>query len=282
MGLPSESPRTVLGRELRKSEEEIDLAKVALLIAQEEYPQLPLERYMARLDLLAEEVKDRLDGETAGPVMLQEVIHTLYERHGFMGNEESYHDPRNSFLNDVLDRSLGIPLTLSIIMLEVGWRLGLPLEGVNFPGRFLVRYRGEGQHLLIDTFDKGRLRFEDEAQEVLDKVYGGLVRTQDDFLEAASKRDIVLRMLINLKNLYVNVKDDLRTLAVVERVLLIDPNMGGELRDRGMILARLGRKGEAVEQFEAYLEFSPGAEDVVSVRCLIEDLEREPPPGAGR
>lgn len=135
---------------------------------------------------------------------------------------------------------------------------------------------------MIDTFDKGRLRFEDEAQEVLDKVYGGLVRTQDDFLEAASKRDIVLRMLINLKNLYVNVKDDLRTLAVVERVLLIDPTMGGELRDRGMILARLGRKGEAVEQFEAYLEFSPGAEDVVSVRFLIEDLEQEPPPGAGR
>jgi len=282
MGLPSESSRTLLRRELRKPEEEIDLAKAALLIAQEEYPQLPLERYMARLDLLAEEVKDRLDGETAGPVVLQEVIHTLYERHGFLGNEKSYHDPRNSFLNDVLDRSLGIPLTLSIIMLEVGWRLGLPLEGVNFPGRFLVRYRGEAQHLLIDTFDKGRLRFEDEAQEVLDKVYGGLVRTQAGFLEAATKRDMILRMLINLKSLYVNVKDDLRTLAVVERVLIIDPNMGGELRDRGMILARLGRKGEAVEQFKAYLDFSPGAEDVASVRGMIEDLEREFPPGSER
>ncbi len=282
MGLSSESPRTLLGRELRKSEEEIDLAKAALLIAQEEYSQLPLERYMARLDLLAEEVKDRLDGETAGPVVLQEVIHTLYERYGFLGNEDSYHDPRNSFLNDVLDRSLGIPLTLSIVMLEVGWRLGLPLEGVNFPGRFLVRYRGEEQHLLIDTFDKGRLRFEDEAQAVLDKVYGGLVRTQSDFLEAATKRDMILRLLLNLKNLYINVKDDLRMLGVVERVLLIDPTMGGELRDRGMILARLGRKGEAVEQLKAYLDFSPGAEDVASVRGMMQDLERKLPPGADR
>jgi regulator of sirC expression with transglutaminase-like and TPR domain len=280
MGLTSESPRDLLGRELRKSEDEINLAKAALMIAQEEYPQLPVERYMARLDVLAEEVNDRLGGETAGPVVLQEVIHTLHERHGFLGNEESYHDPRNSFLNDVLDRSVGIPLTLSIVMLEVGWRLGLPLEGVNFPGRFLVRYRGEGQHLLIDTFDKGRLRFEDEAQEVLDKVYGGLVRTQPDFLKGATKRDMILRMLLNLKNLYINVKDDLRMLAVVERVLLIDPKMGGELRDRGMILARLGRKGEAVEQFKAYLDFSPGAEDVASVRGMIADLEREIPPGA--
>ncbi|MEE8148156.1 MAG: transglutaminase-like domain-containing protein, partial [Longimicrobiales bacterium] len=148
MGVPSESSRSLLERELRKPEEEIDLARAALLIAQEEYAQLPLERYMARLDLLAEEVKDRLDGDTAGPVVLQEVIRTLYERNGLRGNEDSYHDPRNSFLNDVLDRNLGIPLTLAIVLLEVGWRLSLPLEGVNFPGRFLVRYRGEEERFL--------------------------------------------------------------------------------------------------------------------------------------
>lgn len=278
MGVPSESSRSLLERELRKPEEEIDLARAALLIAQEEYAQLPLERYMARLDVLAEEVKDRLDGETAGPVVLQEVIRTLYERNGLSGNEDSYHDPRNSFLNDVLDRNLGIPLTLAIVLLEVGWRLGLPLEGVNFPGRFLVRYRGEEERLLIDPFDGGRVRFEDEAQELLDQVYGGLVRMQPDFLEPASRRDMVLRLLFNLKDLYVNVRDDLRTLAVVERVLLVDPSMEGELRDRGMILARLGRSGEAVEQFKAYLDFSPGAADAVSVQGMIEKLERGLPP----
>jgi len=282
MGLPSESSRNLLEREFRKSEEEIDLAWAALLIAQEEYPQLPLERYVARLELMAEEVKDRLNGETAGPIVLQEMIRTLYERHGFRGNQESYHDPRNSFLNDVMDRGLGIPLTLAIIVLDVGWRLGLPLEGVNFPGRFLVRYRGEEKQLLIDAFDNGRLRFEDQAQELLDKAYGGLVRTQDDFLEAATKRDMILRMLINLKNLYANVKDELRMLAVVERLLIIDPSMEGELRDRGMILARLGRRGEAVEQFRAYLQFSPGAIDAASVLGMIEELERGLPPGTER
>lgn len=280
MGVPTESPRGLLERELRKPEEEIDLARAALLIAREEYAQLPLERYVARLDLLAEEAKDRLGGETAGPVVLQEVIRTLYERHGLRGNEDSYHDPRNSFLNDVLDRKLGIPLTLAIVLLEVGWRLGLPMEGVNFPGRFLVRYRGEEERLLIDPFDGGRVRFEDEAQQLLDQVYGGLVRMQPDFLEPATRRDMVLRLLLNLKNLYVNVRDDLRTLAVVERVLLIDPSMSGELRDRGMILARLGRSGEAVEQFKAYLEFLPGAADAASVRGMIEKLERDLTPGS--
>lgn len=278
MGVPSQSPRHRLAHELTKSEHEIDLARVALLIAQEEYPQLPLERYSARLDLLAEEARDRLSGETAGPVVLQEVIRTLYERNGLRGNEEAYHDPRNSFLNDVLDRNLGIPITLAIVLLEVGWRLDLPLEGVNFPGRFLVRYRGEEQRLLIDPFDNGRMRFEDEAQELLDQVYGGLVKVQPDFLEAATRRDIVLRLLLHLKTLYANVKDDVRMLAAIERVLLVDPSLTGEQRDRGMILARLGRRGEAVEQFRAYLDFSPGAADASSVRGMIERLERDLPP----
>ena len=102
-------------------------------------------------------------------------------------------------LNDVLDRHLGAPITLSIILLEVGWRLGLPLEGVSFPGHFLVRCRGATEHLLIDPFDGGRIRFESEAQEILDQEYGGMVRMQPAFLRAASKLDTIRRLLLNLK-----------------------------------------------------------------------------------
>ena len=281
MRAPARTARGLLSEAVQKSERDLELGRAVLLIAQEEYPQLPVERYMMRFDALAEATKDRLDDETASPVVLRELIRTLYEREGFRGNKEAYHDPRNSFLNDVLDRRLGIPLTLGIILLEVGWRLELPLEGVNFPGHFLIRYRGASQNLLIDPFDNGRIRFEDEAQELLDQVYGGMVRMQDAFLRSASKRDMIHRLLVNLKGLYVNVRDDERALAVVERLLLLRPDSPGERRDRGMLLVKLGRSSEAREQLERYLEFAPRAADATSIRSLVRRLEREgdaPPP----
>ena len=261
MRAPARSARGLLSEAVQKSERDLELGRAVLLIAQEEYPQLPVERYMMRLDALAEAAKDRLDDETAGPVVRWELIRTLYEREGFRGNKEAYHDPRNSFLNDVLDRRLGIPLTLGIILMEVGWRLELPLEGVNFPGHFLIRYRGASQNLLIDPFDNGRIRFEDEAQELLDQVYGGMVRMQDPFLRSATKRDMIHRLLVNLKGLYVNVRDDERALAVVERLLLLRPDSPGERRDRGMLLVKLGRSSEAKEQLLRYLDFAPQAAD---------------------
>ncbi len=260
---------------VQKSERDLELGRAVLFIAQEEYPQLPVERYMMRFDALAEAAKDRLDNETAAPVVLRELIHTLYEREGFRGNTESYHDPRNSLLNDVLDRRLGIPMTLGIVMLEVGWRLDLPLEGVNFPGRFLVRYKGATDHLLVDPFDGGRIRFEDEAQELLDKVYGGMVRMQDQFLLLATKRDMIHRLLVDLKGLYVNVHDDERALRTIERLLLLRPDSPGERRDRGMLLVKLGRASEAMEQLQEYLDYAPQAADAPRVRSLLERLERD-------
>jgi regulator of sirC expression with transglutaminase-like and TPR domain len=267
------STRARLGEALRRSDRDFELGRAALYIAQEEYPQLPVERYTLRLDSLAEAVKDRLDDETAPPVVLGELIHTLFEREGLRGNKESYHDPRNSFINDVLDRRLGIPLTLGIILLEVGWRLGLPLEGVNFPGHFLVRYRGVAEHLLIDPFGAGRIRFESQAQEVLDQQYGGVVRMQPAFLRVASKLDMIRRLLVNLKGLYVNVKDDERALSVVEQLMLVHPASPGERRDRGMLLLRLGREEEAKEQLRRYLDGAPGAVDAKRIGRLVRRLK---------
>ena len=268
------STRARLGEAIRRSERDFELGRVALYIAQEEYPQLPVERYMLRLDALAEAVKDRLDDETAPPVVLGEVIRTLFEQEQLRGNKESYHDPRNSFINDVLDRQLGIPLTLGIILLEVGWRLDLPLEGVNFPGHFLVRYRGVTEHLLIDPFDGGRIRCESQAQEVLDQEYGGMVRMQPAFLRAASKLDMIRRLLVNLKGLYVKVKDDERALSVVERLMLVQPASPGEGRDRGMLLLRLGREEEGKEQLRRYLAFAPGAVDAQRIGSLVRRLDK--------
>jgi regulator of sirC expression with transglutaminase-like and TPR domain len=250
----------------------MSMARSALLVAQEEYPQIPVELYLARLDQMAEEVKDRLADETAPTVVLEEMVDMLFVRRHFTGNRTAYYDPRNSFLNDVLDRGTGIPLTLGMVMLEVGWRLGLPLEGVNFPSHFLVRYRGDAINLLLDPYDGGKVRFQDQAQELLDQVYGGMVRVQDAFLRTATKRDMLIRLLANLKGVYVNVSDHARALAVVERLLILHPESRGDLRARGLLLARLGRRQEAAEQLRAYLEVAPGAGDAARIRALVEDL----------
>lgn len=272
MARPPCDPRRLFAAEVVRPEPEMSMARAALLVAQEEYPQIPVELYLARLDQMAEEVKDRLADETAPTVVLEEMVDMLFVRRHFKGNRTAYYDPRNSFLNDVLDRGTGIPLTLGMVMLEVGWRLGLPLEGVNFPSHFLVRYRGEAVDLLLDPYDGGKVRFQDQAQELLDQVYGGMVRVQDSFLRTATKRDMLIRLLANLKGVYVNVSDHARALAVVERLLILHPESRGDLRARGLILARMGRREEAAEQLRAYLEVAPGAGDAARIRALVEDL----------
>lgn len=269
----TQSPRQAFAALVSRPEIELELARASLLVAQEEYPQLCVDLYLARLDQMAEEVKDRLADETAPVVVLGELLGMIYERRGFQGNRKAYYDPRNSFLNDVLDRGLGIPLTLGIVLLEVGWRLGLPLEGVNFPGHFLVRFRGDAIDLLIDPFDGGKVRFADQAQELLDQVYGGMVRVQDAFLTVATPRHMLARLLTNLKSVYMNVGDDPRALAAVERLLLLKPTSRGENRARGLLLARLGRTGEAAAQLSAYLELDPDAGDASRIRAMVDDLK---------
>lgn len=280
MTAPAQSPRQRFSQEIRRSDGDLDLARAALLVAQEEYPQLPLEIYLGRLDQLAEEVRGRMGEETAPLLVLQELLKTLYERHGFSGNREAYYDPRNSFLNDVLDRRTGIPLTLGILLLEVGWRLDLPLEGVAFPHHFMVRFRGEGMNLLVDPFDGGQVRFQDQAQEVLDRVYGGMIRVQPSFLKTASRRDMLVRLLTNLKGIYLNAREEVRALGVLERILMLRPDASRERRTLGLVLARLGRYEDALEQLESYLAAEPGARDASRIEAFVERLRRgDPDPG---
>jgi len=270
---PARSPRQQFVNELRQTEGDIDLARAALFIACEQYPQLPVDLYLGRLDQLAERVLERLEGETAPMLVLQELVETLFEREKFRGNRDAYYDPRNSFLNDVLDRRMGIPLTLGIVMLEVGWRLGLDLEGVNFPHHFLVRFRGESMSLLIDAWDEGEVRFEDQAQELLDRVYGGMVRLRPAFLAAATRRDMLARLLTNLKGVYLNAHDDDRAISAVERLLLIRPEAISERKTLGLLLARRGRGEEALHHLSEYLQSLPeSSSDARRIASLIERI----------
>jgi regulator of sirC expression with transglutaminase-like and TPR domain len=273
--VPARSARARFADAVQKPEPEIDLAGAALLIAAEEYPQLAPEPYLQRLDELAERARDRLWDETAPIVMVQEVSRVLFEEEEFRGNRMEYYDPRNSFLNDVMDRRMGIPITLSIIYLEVGWRLGIPLHGVNFPGHFLVRYAGEAVQLLVDSFQSGMVRFDDELQDLLDHVYGGSERMQPDFLRVADRRDMLVRLLGNLKGNYLNRRDDVRALSAIERILLVRPESADDERDRGIVLTRLGRHGEAAAALQRYLELVPDAPDTARVQLLLDQLEAE-------
>jgi regulator of sirC expression with transglutaminase-like and TPR domain len=275
VNLPARSARSRFAELVARPEPEIDLAAAALLIAAEEYPQLGPEPYLTRLDELAERVRDRQWDATAPIVMLQDLSRVLFEEEGFRGNTEHYYDPRNSFLNDVLDRRLGIPLTLSIIYLEVGWRLGLPLRGMNFPAHFMVRYQGEALTLIVDPFHGGSVRFEDEMQDVLDQAFGGTVRLQPQHLRDADRRDILIRMLENLKGMYLNTRDDVRALAAIERILIMLPDSADHVRDNGMILTRLGRNREAADALQQYLHLVPDAPDRVRVELLLEQLDAD-------
>jgi regulator of sirC expression with transglutaminase-like and TPR domain len=275
VSVPAPSARLRFAAMVQGAERELDLATGALLIAAEEYPQLPTEPYLRRLDVLAERVRDRLSDETAPLVLLQELSRVLFEEEGFRGNSENYYDPRNSFLNDVLDRRLGIPITLSVVYLEVGWRLGLPLEGVNFPGHFLVRYEGEALRILVDPFQGGDLRFEGDAQALLDRLSGGSVPMQPHYLRPAGKRDILARILSNIKEIYLKGRDEVRALAAVERLQILRPEDAEERRDRGFILARLGREAEARSELLSYLDRTPDAADAPRVRLLLDQLKRE-------
>lgn len=256
-----------------RPETERSLAEGALLIAAEEYPQLCAAHYVHRLDQMAERVRDRLGDETAPLVALHELNRVLFGEVGLRGNVESYYDPRNSLLNDVLDRRLGIPITLSIVYLEVGWRLGLPLNGVNFPGRFLVAYEGEVTRLLVDPFDLGRISFEADAQALLDRWHGGAVQLRDAYLRTADKCRMLARLLTNLKAIYMSTGDHARALAAVERILVLRPDAVTEIRDRGILLGRMGRVEDAIANLELYLDVLPRAPDGRRVRRVIRELE---------
>lgn len=272
MATPAISARQLFAAQARRPERELDLARAALLIAKEQYPGLSVEPYLARIEQLAEEVKDRLADETAPLVVLDELTRTLYVRHGFRGNSDAYYDPRNSFLNDVLDRRVGIPITLGVVLLEVGWRLGLPLNGVNFPHHFLVRFQGESLDLLIDPFEEGRARSEQQTQELLDRAYGGKVRLREAFLRRATKREILARMLGNLKAIYLSTHDDERALGVVERLMLLRPDAAEEQRTQAVLLARLGRRDEAVERLRLWLAAAPPGDGADRALRLLEQL----------
>ncbi len=266
-------PRTRFARAVAPPDEEIELDRALLLIALEEYPELDLERYLAMLASLADRVRGRLHMD-AGPFEQVAILRQiLAEEEGFSGNEDEYYDPRNSFLNDVLDRRTGIPITLSVVYMEVARRVGFLLEGVSYPGHFLVKHPTPGRPIILDPFHGGHILEETDLKARLDAGGGG-ENHEERFLESTTARALLYRALSNLKAIYLRGGDRERALAAVERMLLLTPAESAEMRDRGLLLAQLDRPLEALHQLSAWRLTSGRSEATEEIEALIERLKR--------
>jgi len=252
------------------AEAEIPLAQGALLIACEEYPALDVPAYVTRIETMASELRAGWPESATLEARLAALNDYLFGRLRFRGNDGDYFDPRNSFLNDVLDRRTGIPITLSTVYLEVGRRVGLNVEGVGLPGHFIVRVDDR----LVDPYAGGTLLSHADCQRRLDRIYEGRKQLDASMLEPCPARAMLERMLRNLKAIYVKNGDALRALGVVELLLRLEPGSAGELRDRALLHAELGCYGFAARDLEELLLRVPAAPDAGSLPSRIADLRQ--------
>ena len=250
----------------------IDLAEAALLCAQDTYPELDIRSELDALEALAAKLRNRLPADFSVTHRLVALNNYLFRELGFSGNMDEYYDPRNSFLNDVLARKTGIPITLSILYLEIGQRLGLKLKGVSFPGHFLVKVRVTGGELVLDPYAGGRSLSEEDLRERLAQFTDKDTAKElplEDFLEPASPRQILARLLRNLKAIYLEAKEFDKALGVMNRLVILLPDVPEERRDRGLVFARLECPRAAQDDLSHYAKARPQAEDAEHVAAQL-------------
>jgi len=252
-------------------EDDIDLAWAALLIAASEYPELDVIAQMEVLDSLAAGAAKGM-GDDGDPLSsVNNLSAYLFDEVGFHGNDSEYYDPRNSYLNEVLARRMGIPITLSLVCIEVGKRLGVPLEGVGMPGHFLLRHRDE-PGIYIDPFHRGILLSEEECAQLLRDATRTAVPWDQSYLTTVSNRELIARILRNLKGIYLNQHDHQRALGIAGLAVSLQPNIIGERRDRGLIHYQLGNHQAALEDLRIYLAASPPGADTSDVQRLVDRI----------
>jgi len=266
-----------LQKVLSGPEEAIDLAEAALLIATHAYPDLDVAHHMTRIEVLAKTLESRIQPDSGPSQRILALNQYMFAELGFTANEKDYYDPRNSCLNDVLDRRVGIPITLSLLYMEIGARIGLPLEGVSFPGHFLVKCALPEGTVVLDPYAGGVSLGAADLQKRLRDVRGDEVSNAivASMLSAAGKKEIVLRLLRNLKAIYLRSQQFDRALPIIHWIIATAPDHPPELRDRGMIYQELECSRAALADFERYLELSPGCDDRDEIRGRIVELQRQ-------
>ncbi|MEM8530113.1 MAG: transglutaminase-like domain-containing protein [Chloroflexota bacterium] len=254
-------------RLIRQPESELNLAQAALAIAQEDQDSDILQESLRELQNIAERIRTEIDRSSTTHDRVRVLNHYLFEQLGFHGNETDYYNPANSFLDQVLATKVGLPITLSVVYMEVGLRLQLPISGVALPGHFIVRYHSPEGDIYIDPFHRGRLWSYAECEAHIIAAYGDIApETISAIMEPLPKNTILERMLRNLKHTYITSNNFERALAAVERILLIDPHNFQELRDRGILRARLHLYHLALMDLEHYAEHVYNAPDLPTLR----------------
>jgi len=259
-------------QEIQRPDESVNLAAAALYIAQEEYPELDCGAYLHRLDVMANELRDRLPAEAYPLKIIRALNEYLFEAQGFVGNSQDYYNPQNSFLNQVLERRTGIPITLSLVYLELAKRIDFPMAGVGMPGHFLVRPTLEDMAIFVDAFHKGEVLFEEDCRDRIKMMYGKDARMLPHHLEPMGSKPFLARMLTNLKVIYLQRQDIPRALAAIDRILLLIPDSLAERRDRGLINYREGNLVEARDDLKFYLRNHPDAQDAFEIQQVISQI----------
>ena len=252
--------------------EEIRLDEAALLLARTEYPSLDLSQQLARLDALA--ARAECDPALSPHDNIAHLNRLLFEVENFAGNEEEYDDPRNSYLNDVLDRKTGIPITLSLVYQEVARRRGLPIVGVGFPGHFLAKYLTPAGEILLDPYHRGAIVSLQECEEKLKTQFGDEAEFRPSYLAATSTKQTLSRMLNNLKGAFFRRKDFARVLTMIEMAVAVDPASRQEIHDRAMIYFLLRRYSHAMVDLRTYLTLSPPDDPQIrDVRTMMHRIQ---------
>ncbi len=256
--------------------DQFDLVEVSLLVAQDAYPNLDVSAVQANIEHMAAVVKGRLPEDAFAEQRIQALNHYLFDELGFAGNGDDYFDPRNSYLNDVLERRTGIPITLSILYIELARRLTLDAHGISFPGHFMVRIRVSRGQLVLDPFNRAEPQSIADLRARLAKVLPKAMAEQaslDPYLAVATPRDIITRVLRNLKHIHSKAGQIESALAVMNRMLLVVPESAEELRDRGMLYRRLECFRPALSDLQNYLRRRPQAPDAIDVRAAVVELQ---------
>ncbi len=261
-------------RAIAPSQGAIDLTAAALAIAQLEFPQLDCDRYRQRLDQMGAEMASRLPQGRYPLRVIRAMNQYLFQELRFQGNFRDYYDPGNSFLNQVLDRRLGIPITLALVYLEVAKRIDFPMAGVGMPGHFLVRPTVEEMAIFVDPFHQGEILFAEDCQNLIHTLYGPGATLRPEQLEPIGPRPFLARMLNNLKAIYHHRQDHRRRLGVLDLLVTLIPDSAGDRRDRGLLYYQQGNLTQAKTDLQAYLSRFPNAPDSFAVSQLLHQIER--------
>ena len=243
-------------------------------MACEEYPQLEVRPFIDQLDAMAKTVRASMRPDDSPRETIDRINNVLFDVLGFRGNTENYYDPRNSFFNDVLERRVGIPITLSAVYLEVARRVQFPIVGVGMPGRFLVKYRTPGEELILDPFNRGEILGREDCRSLLAELFGEEFEFSDRMLERVTHRQILARMLNNLKVIYLKAQTYDKGLAMVDMMLMVQPEDLDQYRDRGLLHLQLRQFEAATKDLNHYLKVVPDSEDKEEIEEHLKELKR--------